>query len=104
MSLELLATGGGQRHSFNQRPFVSPGRKEAEYERRWKTRWGGVWGNERFRERDTDVPRMSRHKKRPVISPGDGFRLEFKQQIRWNFITASKAECVDVREEDTAVD
>lgn len=55
-------------------------------------------------QRDTDVPRMSRHKKRPVISPGDGFRLEFKQQIRWNFVTASKAECVDVREEDAAVD
>lgn len=65
---------------------------------------GEEFGEMNVSERDTDVPRMSRHKKRPVISPGDGFRLEFKQQIRWNFITASKAECVDVREEDTAVD
>lgn len=36
---------------------------------------GEEFGEMNVSERGTDVPRMSRHKKRPVISPGDGFRL-----------------------------
>lgn len=66
---------------------------------------GEEFGEMNVSERDTLMSQGCQGtKKRPVISPGDGFRLEFKQQIRWNFITASEAECVDVREEDTAVD
>lgn len=53
---------------------------------------GEEFGEMNVSEGDTDVPRMSQHRKRPVISPGDGFRLEFKQQMRWNSITVGKAE------------
>lgn len=73
MSPELITTGGGQGAVLIRGP-LSAQRKEAEYERRWKRRQGGVWGNECVK---TGVPRMSQHWKQPMISSGDGFRVQF---------------------------
>ncbi len=75
MSLELLSTGGGQDTVLIRRP-LSAQRKAAEYERRWKRRRGRC-GEMNVSNTNAGVPRMSRHWKRPVNSPGDGFWVQF---------------------------
>lgn len=75
MSLELLTTGGGQGAVLIRRP-LSAQRKEASM--KGDARGDeGEFGEMNVSKTDAGVPSMSRHWKRPVISPGDGFRIQF---------------------------
>lgn len=64
--------GGWTRLGFNQGPFVC---LEKRGSRRKET--GARLREMKVSEADEGVPRMSRHWKRPAISPGDGSRVQF---------------------------
>ena len=75
---------GWTRRGFNQGPFHS---SEKSGKRRWKRRRGEEekrrrgeeegFGEMNVSKADDGVPRMSRHWRQPVISPGDGFGVWF---------------------------
>ena len=81
MSFELVTTGGGQGEVLIRGPFtalrkVARGDGRGEEEKRRRGEEEG-FGEMNVSKADDGVPRMSRHWRQPVISPGDGFGVWF---------------------------